>query len=410
LSNEKENNPGANPNPEERGIEPRHRHYPEPYGYYPEEDEIDLVELAKTVWNGRRYIYYCVGVFVLLGLFVALGSGEEYESEVKLIPEMRQSPSMGGLGGLARQFGVGGGGSAQPTDAGIPPDLYPDVTRSVVLMQRLMDYEVDLPNSDQRVTLFEYFTEHNDPSAVSIAKKYTVNLPFTILGGVTGLFRSEEEETDTPSPTGFDREIADDEKIHRIIQMSSEEWEIIRNLRERVSTNIGRETGMVTVSVRMPNGEIAADVADQVVEFLSEYITNYRTEKARADVDFIEQRYREAQNRFEEAQEALARFRDENRGELTSLAATREQRLQSEYDLTFNLYNTMAERLEESRIKLQEDTPVVSVIEPAAVPDQRSEPKRGMIMIISVLLGGIIGVGVVFGKQFLENFDTSGFE
>jgi uncharacterized protein involved in exopolysaccharide biosynthesis len=59
----------------------------------------------------------------------------------------------------------------------------------------------------------------------------------------------------------------------------------------------------------------------------------------------------------------------------------------------------MAERLEEARIKLQEETPVVNILEPAAVPDRRSEPKRTQLLILYTIFGGIVGVGLIFGLR-----------
>lgn len=382
-----------------------HSHYPQPV--YPppymmeDDDEIDLMEIAAKIWKGRRLIIITTGIFILLGLFVALGSAEEYESQVRLMPETRQPTMSGGLGGLARQFGISGG--SQQQGEGIPPALYPEITRSTVLMQQLLQYDVDLPEGDGQVTLFDYFTEHRSPSAVSIAQRYTIGLPFTILGGVRSLFSSDEEAA-AGGPSDIDYEIAGDRKIERILRLNRQEWEVIEALRDRISTGLDQENGMVSVSVKLPDPDMAADVADQVVQFLIGYITENRTEKARQDAEFIEQRYEESLERFEEAQEALARFRDQNRGDLTALARTREQRLQSEYDLTFNLYNTMAERREEARIKLQEDTPVVNVIEPAAVPDRRSEPRRGMLMVIYTLLGGILGTGLIFLQSLWVSF------
>lgn len=351
------------------------------YNHMPDEDEIDLVELFGKIWKERKLVFKMIGVFVFLGLLVALGSSEEFTSEVKLMPETQQGMGLGSLGSLARQFGVG---SAPELTESIPAELYPDITQSLVLMSRLKDYEVVIPETDEPVTLFEYFNEYRTQSLIG--------LPFTLAGTVKNWLKGAPE---LPA----DRIFGDEAKRNRILRMSSEEWEVIRMLQERVTTGMDRETGAVTVSVKMPDAEMAADVADQVVEFLTEYITSYRTEKARKDVEFIEERHREARSRFEAAQEQIARFRDENRGELTALARTREQRLESEYNLTFNLYNTMEERLEEARIKLQDDTPVVNILQPAAVPDEKSEPKRTLIMIISIFLGGITGIGLIFIKK-----------
>ncbi|MEX2368802.1 MAG: Wzz/FepE/Etk N-terminal domain-containing protein, partial [Candidatus Paceibacterota bacterium] len=178
-----------------------------------DDDEIDLIELIRTIWNERTLIYKTVGVFIVIGLMVALGSREEYTSEIKLMPESQQGSSMGGLGGLARQFGVNTG--TRETREGIPPSLYPDVTRSLVVMQRLMDYEVEVQGQEEPVTLYAYFREHQSSSTLATVKKYTIRLPFTILGGIRSLFRSET----TSELSDLDRELAGEEETRRIIRM-----------------------------------------------------------------------------------------------------------------------------------------------------------------------------------------------
>ncbi len=395
MTKEDKNQPSPD-KPEKREKQPPEvRYVPIEYlqAMQDDDDEIDLIGLIKTVWDGRWLIAKTVAVFIVLGLIVALGSPEEYESRVRLMPETQQQSTLGGLGGLARQFGVSSG--AQQTADGIPPNLYPDITQSTVFLRELLDYEVSLPDNGGTVTLMDYFREHQSASLPGVLSRYTIRLPFTVLGWIRGSGDSEEI-------TAVDRELAGSEKMQRLVRMSRGEWEILRNFRDRISANVDRESGVVSVSVKMQDDVIAADVADEVVTRLSRYITDYRTEKARRDVEFIEQRYDEARERFEEAQRELARFNDENRGQLTAMARTEEQRLQSQYNLTFNLYNTMAERLEEARIKLQEETPVVNVLEPAAVPDRRSEPKRGQILILYTIFGGIMGVGLIFGLKMWD--------
>lgn len=364
-----------------------------------DEDEIDLFELIKTIWNGRMLILKTVAVFIVLGLVVAFGSGEEYTSQVRMMPEylaQDQARLSGSLGGLARQFGISAG-SSQTYDA-IPPRLYPDVTQSIVFIRELLDHEVDLPGQQgETVTLDSYFREHYSPPFLTYLQQYTIYLPFTVLRGVRSLFRSEEG-----TMTAMDRELADDAQAERIVRMRSDEWQMIHLLRERVNAEYNQDNSAVTVSVHMPDPVIAAEVADEVVQMLSAYITDYRTEKTKRDLEFVEERYEEAEARFEEAQRELARFNDENRGQLTAMARTQEQLLQSRYNLTFELYNSMAQRLEETRIKLQEETPVLNIMDPAAVPDQRSEPRRGMILIIYTMLGGLLGVGLIFGLRLWD--------
>jgi uncharacterized protein involved in exopolysaccharide biosynthesis len=355
------------------------------------DEDIDFLGLVKSVWQARRVVYGSVAVFLVLGLFLAFGSSDEYTSHVRLLPELKQAPRIGGgLSGLARQFGVTGG--ADLSGDGIPPDLYPDIAQNLVLMTRLLEYEIQVEGVDRRVTMFEYFTEHRRASSVDVVKAWTVYLPFTVKYLVSQRMRSS-----TPQPVQVTDELTS-EKWNRIIILSTRQWEIIEELRSRISVSMVPENGVVTVSVRMPEARMAADVADQVVQFLTDYITEYRTGKARRDMEFISERYDESLSRFELAQVNLARFRDENRGQLTEVGRIQQERLQSEFDHTFNLYSTMATRLEEARIKLQEDAPVVNILEPAAVSDRRSAPKRGKILVFSLILGVALGVGLIFGK------------
>ena len=356
------------------------------------DDEIDLIDIANKFWEGRKTLLTTIAIFFILGLFVALVSVEEYTSTVKLLPENQQGMNLGGLGGLAQQFGFSS--SNIKNGEALSANVYPSIIQSNVFLEELMRYEVQVPGTSQVVSLEEYFSEYQKSSIISYVVRYTIMLPFTVKNWLS----SSNEE----SPASVERSEDNPEKMKRLIRMSDREWSILRNIRGRISTSLDSETGVVTVSVKMQNPVIAADVADEIVEMLSEYIIEKRTEKTRQDVEFIEERFEEARERFEEVQQELAAFNDANRGQLTAMARTEEQLLQSQYNLAFNIYNSLAERLEQARIKLQEETPVINILEPAAVPDEKSEPQRTFILALFVIVGGIIGIGIVLVKPFVN--------
>ena len=80
-----------------------------------------------------------------------------------------------------------------------------------------------------------------------------------------------------------------------------------------------------------------------------------------------------------------------------------EQRLQHQFTLAFNLYNELAQQLENARIRIQQETPVIKLLEPVMVPIERSQPKRVRLMVIYTFIGGVLGVGYVFGrKEYLK--------
>lgn len=352
------------------------------------DDEIDLVALMLHIWNGRVLILKTVGVFVVLGLFVALFGTVKYSSTVKLIPESTRGSSLGSLGGLASQFGLGNFSAAAEAGS-IPTEFYPEIIYSIPFLQALMAYETHIPEKGAKMSLYTYFTEAQNASIVSVAKKYTIGLPGLLLSAIRG----SSDEVIAGS--------GDEEK--QIVFLTEKEREVIEMLRDNINFSINKNPGTINVTVSMPDPVLAADVANRVAQLLSEYVIDYRTDKVRNDLDFVLERHAESRERFEAAQERLARFRDASHGRLTAVAQTEDQRLQSEYDLAFNVYNTLARQLEEARLKVQEETPVVKIIEPAVVPKEKSAPKRRMIMIVCVFLGGFIGLGIVFGKLVWRN-------
>lgn len=394
MSNEKNEHHGPEPKKSAR-IESEIRYVPLDIRPLKNDDEeIKLAEILQKLWDGRKVILKTVIIFAIIGLLVGLLSVEEYTSEVKVMPERQEGMALGRLGGLAQQFGFSAG--AQQTSDGISANLYPSIIKSDIFVQELMNYKVLLPDRSEEVTLEEYFKKYQKNSIIGLVLTYTIKLPFTLKNWL--MSRAED------NTTSVDSAVVESEKQSRLIRMSKEDWRILKKIKDRISANMDPETGVVTVSVQMQDAEIAANVADEVVQKLSEYITEKRTEKARRDVEFIEERFEEAEDRFEEAQKELATFNDANRGQLTAMARTEEQKLLSRYDLNFNLYNSLAERLEEARIKLQEETPVVNILEPAAIPYRRSKPKRTQLLILSILFGGVVGIGLIFGLEVWNKF------
>lgn len=71
--------------------------------------------------------------------------------------------------------------------------------------------------------------------------------------------------------------------------------------------------------------------------------------------------------------------------------------------LAYNVYNSLAQKLEQDRLRVQEQTPVFAVIEPAKVPLIPSSPRKVLILIGFVFLAGVLSVGYILFKEPLRN-------
>jgi uncharacterized protein involved in exopolysaccharide biosynthesis len=364
-------------------------------------DEIDLLELVINLWTDRKILVYSVAVFFVIGLVIAFTSDEEYTARVKLLHEGRQpGPGIS----LAQQFGLGNFQTG--IVEGIPPRLYPDIVESYPFLVPLLRNNIYFSEIDDSLSLLSYFNDYY--SDITLAsrigsgfRKYTIGLPSTVSGWFGNKVPPGEIQ-----PAEFDEEGTDRQRnSFAVLEISDRERRAVNRLRSRIT--VRNDEGTVTVSTKMPEPRMTTDLVEHVTNSLIEFIKNYRTEKARIDVEFVEERYREARIRFERSQEQLASFRDQNRGHLTQLALTQEQRLQGEYDLAFNVYNTLARRYEEARLKLQEETPVVQVLETAIVPTGPSEPNRKLIILIFLVIGMFTGFVLIFFKGLLKKIRVS---
>lgn len=350
-----------------------------------EEDEIDLIELAKSIWDGRWTIAKITGFFLAIGLFIALFSPVEYESEAILMPEVQQADA-GRAGQLLQRFGgafgLGGMDLSNASPGMIPPMIYPRIVNSLSFQMELMEQSVRFVGYGVTTTIPDFYESHYSPSLVEWIGKFTINLPYTIIGW----FRSEEED-----------EISmDDPFAADFIQISKEELELIENMRGRISVNLDEETGLLTSRVNLHDSRAAAELNRYVIQLLKDYVTDYRLEKARQDLEFVQQQQAEAKERFETSQLALAEFRDRNVSLSTARAQTELERLQDEKDLAFNVYNSLSQQLEQAKLRVQEQTPVFKVVQAVNVPSDKSSPRRGLIMAVSLFIGFCAGLGILF--------------
>ncbi len=356
-----------------------------------EEDEIDLIALAKNIWDGRKLIFKIVLLFALIGLAVAMLTPKEFTASTTLVPQTSQGTSkLGGLSSLASMAGFNINMSQGVTE--LSPQVYPQIVQSVPFQLEIMNTPFKIEGIDKPVTLYEYYTEYYNPGFLSAIKKYTIGLPGVILKAVRGeqKYSAEIIETDTV----------------QTIKLTPKQEAVRKIIASSISLSLNDKEGVIELSATFHEPGLTAQVTQKAKELLQQYITEFKVEKATAQMKFVEERYDEKKAEFQKAQAELASFRDRNKNVTSAVAYTEEERLQNEYQLAFNVYSELAQQLEQARIKVKEDTPVFSIIKPVTVPLEKSKPNRPLILIIWIFLGGIIGLGWVFGSQYLSTVKT----
>ena len=79
---------------------------------------------------------------------------------------------------------------------------------------------------------------------------------------------------------------------------------------------------------------------------LQNYITNYRTNKARHDLAFTEKLYKEAKADYEKAQKKYATFADANQNVVLLSYRAEQERLKNEVELAYTVYTQVSGQLQ----------------------------------------------------------------
>ncbi len=347
-----------------------------------EEKEIDLLELAVKLWNQRKRLIICSVCGAVIGLIVAISIPREYDTQVKLAPEDTGSKGGGSIGALASMAGFSIGGNSGP-DA-LYPQLYPDVVSSVPFTTALFDVEVRTKDDNKTYTVREYIEDETSAPWWSTV----IGLPFKLLGMLRG---SDNEDAEGKSVDNF--------------QLSPKEALLVEALNRRVTASVDQKTSVVTIGVKMQDPLVSAILADTVVKRLQDYITAYRTNKARQDLKYAETLNEEAKQAYYVAQQRYAEYLDRNQSLAFQSAQITRDRLENESTLAFNLYNQTAQQVQAAKAKVQETTPVYAIVTPATVPVKASSPRKLMILIGFTFLAFVgCAAWILFGQPLIEEY------
>ena len=349
-----------------------------------EEDEIDLIALAKTLWNGRKTVIKTILIFLLIGLITAIFSPKQYTASTTMVPATQGKSLGGNLGGLAAIAGINLG--SMGSDASISPTLYPQIINSIPFQKELLQTSLTIEGQSKKVTYSHYYTDIYSPGLLGVLKKYTIGLPGLLIKAIKGKPKS------VTNPSSL---------IPEIQSISNEENELIKQLTNQLSLDVNVKDGYITVAATMPEAIAAAELTKKAQELLQQYIISFKIQKSTEQLKYIQDRYQEKERAFKTIQNQLARSKDRNQNVTTAIAQANVQNLQSQYDLAYSVYSELAKQLETQQLQVKEDTPVFTILKPVSVPMEKSKPNRPLIVIIWTFLGGIVGVGMVFGRTFV---------
>ncbi|UCC83687.1 MAG: hypothetical protein JSW46_01765 [Gemmatimonadota bacterium] len=174
-------------------------------------------------------------------------------------------------------------------------------------------------------------------------------------------------------------------------------------LEDATSVDADLETGVITVSVETRYPALSASVTNLYIDLVNRFNTEVRQSNARERRRFVERQAAEAERELRRAEEDLKTFLEQNRQFQGSPELTFQyERLQRQVTIEQEVFTTLRRAYEEARIQEVNDTPVITVIDRAVEPDEKSSPDLGLNVVLALILGSVLAVFGAFGREFAE--------
>lgn len=350
------------------------------------EQAIDFMALFRSLWKYRKLYYKVLGITFVLACIYAFSLPKVYKCEVMLAPELSTTRTNNSLTALARSFGMRLGNNLMGGNSeALMPTLYPDLMNSVDFKTSLFDVQVCAKDSVNPKSYYDYLLHDQKRPWWSTAIGGTI-------GAIADLFESEDST-----------EVSSAKKKVNPFKLTKKQTAIAKMIDKKVVCDVDQKTLVITIDVRDQDPIICATVADSVKERLQDFITAYRTNKARIDLEYNKKLCAEAKIRYDKARQRYVAFADANQDVVLQSVRTMITDLENEMQLQFSAYQTYATQVQNSEAQVQQETPAFMTLQSATVPIKPIGPNK-MKYLISFLFFAFVGTStyVLYKENLLK--------
>ncbi len=325
---------------------------------------IDFPRLWATLVRRKKTFFKVIPTIILMVWIISLGLPDYYKCKILLAPEDNSGRTASSLAMLASSFGVNLGGNSG--EGAIKPMFFPDLMNSVDFKTSLFNIKVQRPTDKVPMTYYDYLkNEQKDPWWI-VAKE---RLQEAISG------RKEKKNGEM--------------KVNPF-ELTPEQTSISGKINSKIvcdiSNSMKTQEVLISIEVTDQDPHVAAMMVDSVKEHFQAFVTDYKTKKARHDLEFTEKLYKDSKKDYERARRLYAEFLDSNQDLLLESVRQKQTDLENEMQLLYNNYNAISTQLLAAKVRVQEVTPAFTTLEPSTVPLWPSGPNRSRLVVLFTIV------------------------
>lgn len=304
--------------------------YPSNYPQAYADDEIDLRELWHAVWSRKWGIALITVLVLIAALIYALNAKNYYRAQVVLAPVQSEGKSAG----LAAQFG----GLASLAGINLGGGGASDTGTAIAILQSRKFGERFILENNLKPYLF--------PKRWDGSQKVWIEQSPGVVASIKELIMP----TSTGGQGGYQRE--------PLAPGEPSLWQSYKVFSSMLSVSTDKNSGFVTLSVEFTDPVLAAKWASLLVRDINLLMKTQSLAEAQRSNAYLEQQLKK-----------------------TSLAEVRQ-----------SIYQMMEANIKTMMLANTSDDVVFKTIDPAVVPEEKSKPKRSLIMAVAMVLGLMLGV------------------
>lgn len=343
---------------------------------------INLRKLSKLVWKERKVFNKVLPIVFILSCIWIFPQPRYYTTSVAVAPEASGAMAGGGLSSIASSFGINIGGM-ENNDA-IYPMLYPDLFESPEFTVSLYDIKVTTEDGELTTDYYTYMKKHQEPNWLT--------KPFTdAIKWVKKLFVKKTS-------------VGGDGTKLNSFRMSEEDYALMETIQDLITCSVDKKTDVATITIQDQDPLVCAIMADSVKMRLQDFITQYRTSKARMDVEYYQNLADQALRDYETSVKVYSDYCDTHKNMILQANISERDELENEMSLKFNTYNAMMVQLEAAKAKVQERIPSFTTLKSATVPVKPAGPKRVLFVLGMLFLSFVITSLWICRGQIVDEF------
>lgn len=330
---------------------------------------INTISVIHKLYLKKYWILSVVAITFILAYFYVAALPRYYQSNSMLAPEVDLSKGGSGISSIASSFGIDMS-SIQSTDA-ITPTLYPNLLEDNRFITNLFNTPITTIDGKTKCDYYTYLLKYQKHTWWS---------------------------------KGFPRDSIVENKNVSPYELTKQQDKIVKEIRNNIQIKVNSKDGVINISTTDQDQLVCKTLNNTVITQLKQFITKYRTSKVIKDYQYYKKLADEAKRKYIEARQVYGKYSDANQDIVLQSVQSKIEDLENNMQLKYNTYTSYNNQLQAAAAKVQERTPVFTMLKGAEVPIEPAGPKRILFAFCIATIAFVITCTIILRNDIKRIF------